>query len=558
MSISRQSIEELKKLAKISDFILESTTGKVRGEKGMAICPFHGEKTPSMSFTDNENLFHCFGCKEGGDIYKFVQEIKGLEFSDAVEEVASKYSFNLNYEKSSNFVPKKELLEKAKLVALYLHDELMASPSSSKARAFLRGRGLEKEAIEKFKLGWIGNNEKSFTDFCKSKDISKKDLQIIGVYNSNGKQFFVNRIIFPIMDQRSNIIGFGGRIIQPIGPKYLNGPETILYKKSKSLYTVPNFSESAKKDKTIYVFEGYIDVVAAYIYGINTAVAPCGTALTNEHLEYLSNFKSNIVLCFDNDEAGFEATKRVLNLNTRKEKALNIQVLQFKKHKDIGDMLEKGVLEDFEKLIDTKKELVDFLFREEIGNKLDQKMKKNQIVYNLSGLLNSLSPIEIDDTKKLIAEVLDLEMQVLEAELSGPSINTEEESKVITFSNEFETIFLSELLNKGDEDFDQVSNYILDDRTLGLKTKLFDLRQQDGFMGKDSFPEYLAKYFTISYNQQEFEEAKIRLYDRVLDLQIVELSKKMELSKNKEESMEILSNLSDLKKKKESLFKINN
>ena len=558
MSISRQSIEELKNLAKISDFILESTTGKVRGEKGMAICPFHGEKTPSMSFTDNENLFHCFGCKEGGDIYKFVQEIKGLEFSDAVEEVASKYSYNLNYDKSSNFVPKKELIEKAKLVALYLHDELMASPSSSKARAFLRGRGLEKEAIEKFKLGWIGNNEKSFTDFCKSKDISKKDLQVIGVYNSNGKQFFVNRIIFPIMDQRGNIIGFGGRIIQANGPKYLNGPETILYKKSKSLYTVPNFSESAKKEKTIYVFEGYIDVVAAYIYGINTAAAPCGTALTNEHLEYLSNFKSNIVLCFDNDEPGFEATKRVLNLNTRKEKALNIQVLQFKKHKDIGEMLEKGVLEDFEKLIDTKKELVDFLFREEIGNKLDQKMKKNQIVYNLSGMMNSLSPIEIDDTKKLIAEVLDLEMQVLEAELSGPSINTEEESKVITFSNEFETIFLSELLNKGGEDFDQVSNYILDNRTLGLKTKLFDLRQQDGFMGKDSFPEYLAKYFTISYNQSEFEEAKIRLYDRVLDLQIAELSKKIELSKNKEESMEILGNLSDLKKKKESIVKINN
>jgi len=558
MSISRQSIEELKKVAKISDFILESTQGKVRGEKGMAICPFHGEKTPSMSFTDNENLFHCFGCKEGGDIYKFVQEIKGLEFADAVEEVASKYSFDLNYEKSSNFIPKKELIEKANLLAHYLHEELMTSDSASKARAFLRGRGLKKEVIEKFKLGWIGNREKFFTDFCKNKDISKKDLQLIGVYNNTEKQFFVNRIIFPILDQRSNIIGFGGRIIQSNGPKYLNGPETILYQKSKSLYTVPNFSESAKKENTIYVFEGYIDVMAAYMYGINTAVATCGTALTNEHLNYLANFKSDIVLCFDNDEAGFEATKRVLNLNTRKEKALNIQVIQFRGHKDIGEMLEKGVLEDFKNLITMKKELVEFLFREEIGNNLKQKMRKNEIVYNLSGLINSLSPIEMDDTKKLIAEMLDLEMQVLEAELRGPSINIEQESKAITFSNEFETIFLSELLTKKDEDLDQVSNYILDDRTLGLKTKLFDLRQQDGFMGKESFPEYLAKYFTISYDQPEFEEAKTRLYDRVLDLQISELSKKIELSKNKEESMKILSNLSDLKKKKESIFKINN
>ena len=149
MSISRQSIEELKKVAKISDFVLESTTGKLRGEKGMAICPFHGEKTPSMSFTDSENLFHCFGCKEGGDLYKFVQEIQGLEFADAVEEVASKYSFNLIYEKSSQFIPKKELIEKANLLSKHFHEELMSAESANKARSFLRSRGLNKIASKK-------------------------------------------------------------------------------------------------------------------------------------------------------------------------------------------------------------------------------------------------------------------------------------------------------------------------------------------------------------------------------------------------------------------------
>ena len=217
MSISRQSIEELKRVAKISDFILESTSGKVRGDKGMALCPFHGEKTASMSFTDNENLFHCFGCKEGGDIYKFVQEIRGLEFSDAVEEVASRYSFALKYEKSSNLMPKKELVKKANLLMKYFHEELLSSDSSKKARAFLRSRGLVKEVIEEFKLGWIGNNEKSFLEYCRDNNITKKDLQQIGLYNSNERQFFVNRILFPIFDKRNNAIGFGGRSLTSSG-----------------------------------------------------------------------------------------------------------------------------------------------------------------------------------------------------------------------------------------------------------------------------------------------------------------------------------------------------
>ena len=186
MGISKQSIDDLRNRSKISDFILSSTTGKLRGNKGMALCPFHGEKTASMSFTDEDNLFHCFGCKEGGDIYKFVQEIRGLDFSEAVEEVAIRYGFNLNYEKSSNLVPKKELYKKTNLLTKYFHEELMKSDRGKKGRAFLRSRGLEKESIEKFRLGWVGNNDKAFIDYCKATDLTSKDLQQIGIYNSNG------------------------------------------------------------------------------------------------------------------------------------------------------------------------------------------------------------------------------------------------------------------------------------------------------------------------------------------------------------------------------------
>ena len=558
MSISRQSIEDLKKVAKISDFILESTTGKLRGEKGMAICPFHGEKTPSMSFTDSENLFHCFGCKEGGDLYKFVQEIKGLEFSEAVEEVASRYSFNLTYQKSSKFIPKKELIEKAKLLSKHFHEELMSSENANKARAFLRSRGLKKDAIEDFKLGWVGNKEKNFREFCKSNEISSKDLEQIGIFNNSGNQFFINRILFPIYDKRDNVIGFGGRTINSSGPKYLNGPETLLYQKSRSLYTVPHFSESAKNTNEIYIFEGYIDVIAASIFGIKTAVAPCGTSLTNDHLSYISNFNSIIVLCFDNDSAGFEATKRVLNLNIRKEKALNIQVVEFNGQKDIGDMLEKDLLDDFQKLIDHKKDLVEFLFTKEIETYLKQDLRKNEIVYKLNDLINMLSPIEVEEVKKLISEKLNIDIGVLEAEISKPEINPKETFETISYSNEFETIFLSEILRKKDDDIDEISSYILDDRSLSLRTKLFDLKEHEKSIASDSFPEYLTKYFTISYDEAEFQEAKTRLYEKILDSQISELSNKIEVSSKKEDSIEILSELAKLKKKKESLYNNNN
>ena len=557
MSISRQSIEELKRVAKISDFILESTTGKLRGEKGMAICPFHGEKTPSMSFTDSENLFHCFGCKEGGDLYKFVQEIKGLEFADAVEEVASKYSFNLIYEKSSQFIPKKELIEKANLISKYFHEELMSSESANKARSFLRSRGLNKKAIEEFKLGWIGIKEKNFIEFCKSNEISSKELEQIGIYNTNGKQFFINRILFPIFDKRDNVIGFGGRTISSSGPKYLNGPETLLYQKSKSLYTVPNFSESAKNNDMIFIFEGYIDVIAASISGIKTAIAPCGTSLTNDHLSYIANFNSTIVLCFDNDNAGFEATKRVLNLNIRKEKALNIKVVEFNEHKDIGDLLEKNQLDNFQKFVDEKKDLVEFLFTKEIETNLNQDIRKNEIVYKLNGLMNMLSPIEVEEVKKLISEKLMIDIGVLEAEIDKPEVNPREIIEAVTYTNEFETIFLSEILQKNDDVLDEESNFILDDKSLSLGTKLHDLKEHKQSMDSESFPEYLTKYFTISYNEDEFEESKMRLYEKILDSNISELSNKLDVLTKKEESIEVLRELAELKKKKESLYNTN-
>ena len=167
MGIARQSIEDLKKRSKISDFILATTSGKLRGTKGMALCPFHGEKTASMSFTDVENLFHCFGCKEGGDIFKYVQEINNLEFQDAIEFVAEKYGFKLTYTQTSDNSDFKIYQEKIDLINVYFL-ETMKSNISKDAKAYLQKRKYDNIDIEKYSISFISKDEESFNKFCKT------------------------------------------------------------------------------------------------------------------------------------------------------------------------------------------------------------------------------------------------------------------------------------------------------------------------------------------------------------------------------------------------------
>ena len=179
MGIARQSIEDLKKRSKISDFILSTTSGKLRGTKGMALCPFHGEKTASMSFTDVENLFHCFGCKEGGDIFKYVQEINNLEFQDAIEFVAEKYGFKLTYTQSSENNDFKVYQEKIDLINNYFL-ETMESDKSKDAKVYLKTRKYDNNDIKKYAISFVSKDEESFNKFCKSNDITKEISRDLG------------------------------------------------------------------------------------------------------------------------------------------------------------------------------------------------------------------------------------------------------------------------------------------------------------------------------------------------------------------------------------------
>jgi len=255
MGISKQSIEDLKNKSKISDFILSSTTGKLRGNKGMALCPFHGEKTASMSFTDEENLFHCFGCKEGGDIFKYIQLMNNVEFQESVEIAADKYSFNLTYTDSKFETNQKNLIDQIKKISDFFIRN-MNEVKSTEALDYLKNRKLDGEDIKNYKLGFAEKDDKKIIQYCKTNNISDADFKKLGLFSEKGNFLFKNRIIFPITNFRSEVVGFGGRALADFGPKYLNSSESSIYKKNRSLYFLPNFLKDVKKNKFVIIVEG--------------------------------------------------------------------------------------------------------------------------------------------------------------------------------------------------------------------------------------------------------------------------------------------------------------
>ena len=311
MGISKQSIDDLRNRSKISDFILSSTTGKLRGNKGMALCPFHGEKTASMSFTDEDNLFHCFGCKEGGDIYKYIQLINNVEFQESVEIAAEKYGFNLTYTDSKFESDQKNLIgSMSKIHNFFINN--MKEGKSSESIDYLKSRDLDGTDIKEFRIGYAEKDEKSTNEFFKKNNLTKTDLKNLGLLSERGNFLFKNRIIFPINNLSGNVIGFGGRIIDDNKnlAKYINSPETLFFKKGLNLYNLDKARKLSNKLEDIFLVEGYMDVIGLSKNGIENTVANLGTALTSRQIQILNQFYNHIIICFDGDQSGYKAALR--------------------------------------------------------------------------------------------------------------------------------------------------------------------------------------------------------------------------------------------------------
>ena len=323
--IRASDIEEVKARANIADVVGEyvqlkpSSVGSLKG-----LCPFHDEKSPSFNVRPSQGFYHCFGCGEGGDVYKFIQQMESLSFTDAVERLASRIGFTLTYEAGSTTDTgvgvRNRVLEANQFAAEFFEQQLYTDEGAF-ARDFLKGRGFDKAAAEHFNIGYSPKGWSNLTDFLKTKGFSVDELVTAGLAahsERGGYDKFRGRLMWPIRDVGGATIGFGARKLydDDNGPKYLNTSDTPVYHKSQVLYGIDLARKDITKGQQVVVVEGYTDVMACHLAGVTTAVATCGTAFGDDHIRILNRMLGNastpaeVIFTFDPDAAGQKAAMR--------------------------------------------------------------------------------------------------------------------------------------------------------------------------------------------------------------------------------------------------------
>ena len=325
--ISEDKISKIKNTADIVDIVSETVLLKKTGKNYIGLCPFHSEKTPSFTVSPEKQIFYCFGCGVGGNVFSFLMKQDGLSFPDAATMLARRYGIDIpaqtmSPEQKRRMSERENLLAVNKLAMNFFRHSLLETAAGKKATEYLDKRGITKKTIDNFDLGYAPESWNNLANFFSKKGISLTLVEKSGlIIPRKDKNSFYNRfrdrIIFPIFDISMQIIGFGGRVMNDSLPKYLNSPETILYNKSRSLYGLNTAKGKCRKSETVYIAEGYFDLLALHQHGVQNSVATLGTSLTPEHIQMLRGFigkAGKVVLVYDSDAAGIKAALRSIEI----------------------------------------------------------------------------------------------------------------------------------------------------------------------------------------------------------------------------------------------------
>ena len=522
-------IDEIKSRLDIVEVIGSYIKLQKTGINFRAICPFHSEKKPSFFVSPARQIWHCFGCGKGGDIFGFVREIEGVEFGDALRILAQRAGVELKRQTPEYVKLRSErerLYEICELATKFFEKQLEGSAVGKEAKKYLLGRGITEESIKKWRLGYSPDVWQGLSDFLTSQSYKKEEIEKAGLALTSEQGSFYDRfrgrIIFPIFDLNSQIIGFGGRIFKEKDKteiaKYVNTPNTLLYDKSRVLYGLDRAKLEMRRRDVCVLVEGYTDVIMSHQAGIANVVATSGTALSPYQLKTLKRYSENLILGFDMDVAGDSATKRGIDL--AQSQGFNIKIVRLQAGKDAADIISKNQ-KDWETALVEAKSILDFYFEtafsaknpktpegkkeiskillpvlKRIPNQIEksfwlQKLSKNLEVREedlreelkkakLSEEIYGLEPEELVNLpQKSRRELLEERLMVIVLKSGNKKINLVEEEKISHFSPETQEI-LTNL--KKDPNFSpeklspKVQNYF---SYLSLKAEVEEIEEKD-------------------------------------------------------------------------------
>ena len=493
---SEEYIRELTDKNDILDYISQSVHLKRSGSTFKGLCPFHREKTPSFSVSPDKQLFYCFGCGKGGTVINYVMQSENIDFVEAVKLLADRCGMALPEEDnrvSEDNAKKRQIIYKINSVSGRFFYERLFEEGGTAARAYIEKRQLDKATVNRFGMGYAPEGN-VLLRFLREQGFTDDDIVASGMVgkSENGDLYdrFRNRLMFPIIDVRKNIIGFGGRVLDDSKPKYLNSPETLAFNKSYNLFGL-NFAKNSKEEHLVLV-EGYMDVIQLHQHGIDTAVATLGTALTPEQARIIKRIKNEVVISYDSDEAGQKATQRAIELLN--EEGLKVRVLSMSGSKDPDDYIKANGVGAYRKLINESQEQIEYKIRRLRSkyNLDDISQKAEYVTEAAKEFVNIKSPVECELYVKKVSAETGVSADSIFAEISRIRALGQKEKEFKNFYNQNKT--------NTQRPADIRRRRYTDAQKLVLNIMCFDKKQADYIMSvldADDFEDDLKRIFSV-------------------------------------------------------------
>ena len=420
--IPREYIDEVVRRSDITEVVGSYVQLRHRGRTHTGLCPFHSEKTPSFVVYPETQSFYCFGCGAGGDVITFVRKISNLDYVEAVKMLAGRAGMPMPEEDDQAGRLRSRVLAINKEAARFFYEQLNAKNDAARAaRGYWRGRGLSDSTIRRFGLGYAPDDFGALRCHLRSRGYTEEEMLASGLQKRSEKgnvyDVFRGRVMTPIFDLRGNVIAFGGRVLGDEKPKYINSPETMVYKKSKAMFALNIAKKSASR--RYILCEGYMDVISLHQAGFDTAVAACGTALTADQVRLLGEYADEVVLCYDSDEAGQKATARSLGLFA--ESPVKVSVLNIPGAKDPDEFIKKYGRERFESLLNGTSNAIEYKLAK-VREKYDLARPADRVEYIKEAirlLAGRLTPTEREVYAGRLAEETDVAKASVMAQLEA-------------------------------------------------------------------------------------------------------------------------------------------